>query len=173
MIIVKDIPALVFKTNFQGHKDKKESILNAISSAGKCSVKTKGYSLSHTDWPLCNKWERPYWSLIENEVNEHVREIAVAFEVRSCSVDKYWVQQYEENDFHMWHTHGDCTFSSVYYLELPDDTQTSFRFMGQEFTIDCVEGDVLTFPSHLRHCSKENKSNKRKSVVAFNFSFLE
>ena len=172
-MIIKDIPTLVFKTNFYGHKDKKESILNAISSIGKCSVKTEEYNLSHTDWHLSDKWKRPYWPLVENEINSHIEKIAVLFDIRSCVVHNYWVQQYEDNDFHGWHTHGNCMFASVYYLELPNSNQTNFKFIGQEFTVDCAEGDIITFPSYLSHCSKPNKSGSRKTVIAFNFSFLE
>jgi hypothetical protein len=166
-----NVPSAIFKTTFLEHLDKKEQILNSISSIGICSVKVKDYSLCHTDWHLSEKWERPYWPLIKDEINKHVEEVSKKFGVSSAVINSFWVQQYGYEDYHDWHFHGGTMFSSVYYLELPAGVQTTFRFLGQEFLIDCKEGDIITFPSYLNHCSKPNKSGHRKTVISFNFSF--
>jgi uncharacterized protein YjlB len=42
--------------------------------------------------------------------------------------------------------------------------------MGEEFTIDVEEGDILTFPGSVIHCSKPHQSNDIKTVVSFNIS---
>ena len=162
----------MFKTNFSNHSTKKEQILDAILSVGVCSVKQiKNYSLSHTDWHLSEKWGRPYWPLVEDEIKKHIEEISKICNGGNCLIDSFWVQQYKDEDYHDWHFHGNTMFSSIYYVELPTETQTTFRFLNQEFFIECKEGDIITFPSYLSHCSKPNKSGSRKTVIAFNFSF--
>jgi len=168
---ILSIPSAIFKTEVLNYADKKEQILTSISSIGICSVKTKSYSLHHTDWHLSKEWERPYWPLIEGEIKKHVEKVCKEFGESSAVISHFWVQQYGHEDYHDWHFHGKTTFSSVYYLELPAEVQTTFKFLNQEFLIDCKEGDIITFPSYLNHCSKPNKSGHRKTVIAFNFSF--
>jgi len=168
---ILNIPSAIFKTEVLNYADKKEQILSSISSVGICSVKVKDYSLSHTDWHLSKKWERPYWFLIEDEIKKHVLEVSKMLNGGEAVIHSFWVQQYGHEDYHDWHFHPETMFSSIYYLELPAENQTTFRFLDKEFFVDCKEGDIITFPSYLNHCSKPNKSGSRKTVVAFNFSF--
>jgi hypothetical protein len=60
----------------------------------------------------------------------------------------------------------------VYYLELPTDgPKTVFKnpFNSEEIIYpDVKEGDILTFPSILEHCSPSNNSTHRKTIISFN-----
>jgi hypothetical protein len=80
-----------------------------------------------------------------------------------------WYQQYAKGDMHGWHRHPGCTFSNIYYVDLPEnENKTTFRFRDKEFIVDIKEGQILTFPSYLEHCSKPNPLYKFKTVIAFN-----
>ena len=60
-------------------------------------------------------------------------------------------------------------FRSIYYVSLPEGvSKTTFRLRDEEFSIDVKEGDVLTFPASMMHCSKPNQSYEQKVVVVFN-----
>jgi len=60
-------------------------------------------------------------------------------------------------------------YSNIYYLDLPEGTsKTTFKFIDKEFEVDVEEGDILTFPGSMLHCSKPNTSEHTKTVIAFN-----
>ena len=83
--------------------------------------------------------------------------------------NQVWYQQYKKGDYHGWHRHPNNTFSNVYYVSLPKNSaSTSFRYSGKEFEINVKEGQILTFPSYLEHCSKPNPSDQIKTVISFN-----
>lgn len=167
-IINANVP--LFLSTVENHHVIKDEILSAISSSGKYSVDKKEFKLQHTDWHLNREESRPYWSIIANNVFKHLEEVAAKFNVVNGNVVNYWVQQYGKDDFHTWHTHGNCMFSSIYYVELPNKTETKFRVFKNEFCIPVKEGDILTFPSCIEHCSPKNKSESQKTVIAFNFN---
>jgi ectoine hydroxylase-related dioxygenase (phytanoyl-CoA dioxygenase family) len=47
-----------------------------------------------------------------------------------------------------------------------------FEYMGEEFQIDVKEGDYVVFPSMLKHCSKPNETQERKTIIALNINVL-
>ena len=82
-----------------------------------------------------------------------------------------WFQQYVNNNSHGWHTHGN-NFTGVYYLELNDcspRTQLVEPISFKMLEIDAKEGDIVIFPSMFIHRSPLMKSNKRKTIISFNF----
>ena len=58
-------------------------------------------------------------------------------------------------------------FSNVYFLECPKGMSTKFK----DFTEECEEGDILSFPAFLPHMSPPIKGNNRKTIIAFNTDF--
>lgn len=171
-MIVQTIEAPLFMSKFLEHTARKNDILNAIASMGTFSFRNKECSLQNTDWHLPRTYNRLYWELIKHELEQHIKQAAEAYsrEINKTYIDNYWMQEYGPNDYHDWHFHGQTMFSAVYYLEAPDEIKTTFKFLGREFTVDCEEGDIVTFPSCLQHCSKPNTSGQRKTVIAFNWS---
>lgn len=166
------IPIIV--NSFEGHSNVKQKILDGIDSMGIHGLVDEQEQLSNTDWNLSRSSNRPYAEHLDNIFAETFKTIIDAFDyglnpiTQSLKVSGYWFQQYENGDFHKWHTHPGDMFSNVYYVELPDGaSKTSFMLNGNEFTVDVKEGDILTFPAFLLHQSKPNQSS-RKTVVAFN-----
>jgi len=89
---------------------------------------------------------------------------------QTWEIQNIWFQQYKEGDEHDWHNHPHTQFSNVYFLELPStNMKTEFATHPD---INVSEGDVITFPAHLVHRSKPNQSNKRKTIISFNSSFI-
>jgi len=89
---------------------------------------------------------------------------------KSLYIQNFWHQQYEQGDYHGWHTHGDAIYSSVYYAELPEGSATTFRINGEERQFDVQEGDYIVFPSFIEHCSKPNNTGTRKTIVSLNLN---
>ena len=159
--IVSDVP---------NHALLKDEILSAINTMGIHSSITQGCSIYNTDWELKKEYPRPYWDLIGSLVEEQHNKIAALYKRPvEMSIINYWFQQYAFGGFHEWHLHGLSTYSNIYYVELPENSvKTSFIFLDEEFTIDVKEGQVLSAPSFLLHCSKPNQSNNLKTIIAFN-----
>jgi hypothetical protein len=147
----------------------KDEVLTAINTMDRYSIIDKVQQISNSDWHLGSEYLRPYFQIIAEQVSSFCDEVSKKTESKELVIKNYWFQQYENGDYHSWHNHGDSAYSSVYYVELPDSSiATTFRTMGQEFQIKVSEGDLLIFPSYFSHCSKPNKTGKRKTIVSIN-----
>ena len=94
------------------------------------------------------------------------------FKAKKCDISNGWFQQYEEGSVHQYHNHPKANFSNVYFVELPDQQfKTSIKVGEKEYEYEVKEGQLITFPAHLLHCSKSN-GNLRKTVIAFNSDFI-
>ena len=163
------VPAHVWIYSVENHAELKPQILEAIRSMGEFSYRSTQNSLANTDWHLAANVIRPYHDIIRPVLSKHAEVTRSTGMYDSVAIGSVWFQQYKTGDFHSWHTHGDCVFSSVYYVELPDGSpKTSFRYAGEEFEVSVQEGDILTFPSYLAHRSAINTGANQKTVVAFN-----
>ena len=132
--------------------------------------------VSKTDWGLSSDYKRPYIKYFINILKPYMEKIVKKLNTKNWLMHNMWFQQYNKNSHHTWHTHPAVQFSSVYYLELPDtNVSTEFKDIVNNniFKVDVKEGDLLVFPSSLLHRSPKNKSNKIKSVISFNSSFLQ
>ena len=155
------------------HAEVKPLILNGIQSMGTHCIMDAYQRISNTDWHLSPKRERPYVKYFMPIVDTHLPALlqssnlfGVATELRLIN---YWFQQYAKDDEHNWHIHELSTFSNVYYVDLPAGaSKTSFKVGNEEFEVEVVEGQILTFPSCFTHCSKPNKSDT-KTVISFNY----
>lgn len=174
MIEIKtgNIPCCVFLSDVSEQNRCKTEFLNFVKSSPVFSAYIKDevrvyntdYYIKDTDY--CKSYHEYFYPIF----NAHLASLSDYLKyVTPLSIDKVWFQQYKKNDFHTWHTHGFSLFSSIYYLELPNESsKTTFRFLGKEFQVEVKEGQILTFPSFLEHCSKPNPSEHIKTIIAFN-----
>jgi hypothetical protein len=169
-----DIPCKVFKTCVNDHVQIKPLLLNLIEKLGTHSAISKYERISNSDWHVKNSIghdfeNKEYLDVVVPILAQHNKQLAEYIGTKEIKTNHVWFQQYGKGDFHGWHSHGNCMYSNVYYVELDKSCpRTSFKFMGTEFSIDVEEGEILTFPSFLQHCSRPNKHNSRKTVIAFN-----
>lgn len=166
-----DVSMPIFKVKVSNHKNIKPLILNVIKDMGTYSYIDKNQQISNTDWHMGANFNRPYFLYVEPIVDNVRKKVQEHFGYINSTVKlvNYWFQQYAKGDYHKWHAHNASNFSCVYYVDLADDNpSTSIRMNKKEFEIPIKEGEVLIFPSFLEHTSKENKSNKTKTVIPFN-----
>jgi hypothetical protein len=151
-------------------------ILRIINERPFTPLKSGGEQLSNQDWNNFD-WEgnsAPYMELLRPIISNYLVELMKLD--TSVNNDKplemlnYWFQQYGEGDYHSWHHHINCTYSSTYFVEVPDGCSTTFRTSTKEFQIPVKNGDYIVFPSHLSHCSKPNYSRSLKTIVSINLS---
>ena len=115
--------------------------------------------------------KKQYFDLIYNDIFFHIKQIFDKLELEKIVVSHVWFQQYLQNDFHSFHTHEKTSWNCVYYLEFGNGTPgTTFKnfFDNSLFTPEVEEGDIIIFPSFIKHTSLPNKSTTRKTIIAFN-----
>ena len=161
------------------HESLKPVMLGLIQSAQSEFKKDPSNNLeqiSKYDFSLVEN-ERPWSSLFSEYFNGFMATLPDSILHKNPEMRGVWFQQYESGDFHHWHHHAGSNFAGIYYLELPDfSCATEFiepfnTAVVKKFNVS--EGDVVLFPASLIHRSPENTSNQRKTVVAFNFDFLD
>lgn len=152
------------------HELIKPLILQDIKSLGVNRLEDSNERISNTDWHIGSKVFRNYFRHVEFEFYNVLGAVAKELDYPDgLGIKNYWFQQYNKNDEHKWHVHPESMFSSVYYVDLPDDaSRTTFRIFGEEFEVSVKEGQILSFPSCFLHCSKPSQSDKVKTIIAFN-----
>jgi predicted 2-oxoglutarate/Fe(II)-dependent dioxygenase YbiX len=152
---------------FKKHEELKQTFLELIDSLPPSKQEK---TISNTDWYLPKEHKREYVNLFHNNIEEHMNFVCKQLKCQTWEIQNIWFQQYKEGDEHDWHNHPHTQFSNVYFLELPStNMKTEFATHPD---INVSEGDVITFPAHLVHRSKPNQSNKRKTIISFNSSFI-
>ena len=163
MVVANDLNVAIFKFPLEYDK---EALLSLMVGN---PMRTSFESISNTDWEIpMGGQPRPYDHLIQGALNKVWDELYSKYGMNFRQVDT-WFQQYKQGDFHGWHTHMMSMFSSVIYVELPDDTMgTTLKHLGEDVRFDVAEGDYLIFPSYMLHRSPPNPYEDTKSIIAIN-----
>jgi len=158
----------IFKSKVENHQQIKKQLLEQINLIPKNPIISQRENILHTDWNLPSAMHREYSNLFVQAVSPHLEMIRKEFNVERIEIDNFWFQIYGKNGNHGWHTHLKTHYSNVYFLECPIGFSTQFK----DFSEPCEEGDVLSFPAFLPHCSPPLNSDFRKTVIAFNTSII-
>ena len=130
--------------------------------------------ISKTDWNLPKTFERKYLEYFYSHITKNIMDQQKKyFKAARWVIAGGWFQQYQKGSSHVYHNHPKANFTNVYFLELPDKHfKTSLKVKGKEYDYKIKEGQIITFPAHLPHCSKTN-GKKRKTIISFNSDFYE
>ena len=157
----------IFKSKVENHQVIKEKLLQQINLIPRNPLIVKGQNIFHTDWNIPTTMHREYKDLFLKTVSNHLLNICHTLGVRSYNISNFWFQRYGQGGKHGWHTHPSHNYANVYFLECPRGTSTKFK----NFTEDCEEGDILSFPAFLPHMSPLIENEEIKTVIAFNCNF--
>ena len=152
------------------HEELKTIFLGLINSMPNQDIRSGAENVYKSDWDLPKDFKRDYLYAFYKSFEDQMTEICVDFHCTKWEIHNGWFQQYKKSDYHKWHTHPKSNLSAVYYLELPEKELATEFFNGSKPNVK--EGDVLFFPSHMLHRSPKNKTDKRKTVIAFNCDFF-
>ena len=148
---------------------------------GRCKS-NNGYQTNDLDFNI--------YKFLFDEVSKHAEEFFKCF---NHKVDlKYlnaWINISGNKDFNRLHNHQQSIISGVVYIRVPDNSGniifenpnlaieyvhpteelTSLNnYNSPEWFIKSIAGEILMFPSYLRHYVQENKSNKDRISLSFN-----
>ena len=86
-------------------------------------------------------------------------------------LDGFWYELAEKGEWHGLHDHGTKGISAVFFVEM-DEGQYPTEFKGefgeQTFSPPAKEGDLLFFPSWMKHRGGQNTIDKGRTIVSFN-----
>lgn len=158
-------------SKFEKHSLLKNKLLDCIQHDPGSSVKEGPNRISKGDFYIDREYQRSYIDVLGDHLYNHMDKVFQFLEYDQPVFQNIWYQQYYKNDIHSWHQHRASTWASVYYVELPEGTPGTLLKdpLSKEHIMPNVkEGDILTFPSMVWHCSPVNVSNNRKTIIAFN-----
>jgi len=166
---IKEIKTEFIICDVPEHSKHKPILLDLISK-----IPNNPYDqISKTDWNLPKAFERKYLEyfyshIIKNIMDQQKKHMMA----KGWEINNGWFQQYEKDSFHVYHNHPNVNFTNVYFLELSDPQfKTSIKIGEKEYDYEVKEGQLITFPAHLLHCSKSN-GNLRKTIISFNSNFI-
>lgn len=165
----------IYLKPFKLHATKCKKLLSLINKASYDRVHKKDNyydeSIHRCDWS-CRKENSRLWSLfIKQDLCNHFTESAQDFGYNAFILYDLWFQQYRQQDRHGWHVHG-CTYTGVYYLELPKKAPFTELIdplnNDKKIVVKVKEGDLIIFPSGIIHQAPRVKADIRKTIVSFN-----
>ena len=162
---IKKIPTDFIIYDVKDHSKHKEELLKLIDI-----IPNNPYNkVSRTDWNLPRDFERKYSKYFYAHIAPtHANAMLEHFKCIQWLIVNTWFQQYEKLSSHDYHVHSGVNFTNVYFLELPDSNfKTSIKIGNKEYEYNIKEGQIITFPAHLLHTSKQNE-DLRKTVISFN-----
>ena len=166
---IKEIKTEFITCDVSEHSKHKPILLDLISK-----IPNNPYEqISKTDWNLPKAFERKYIEYFYPNIANPIMNLQQKYMMaKGWEVSNGWFQQYEKDSFHVYHNHPNVNFTNVYFLELSDPQfKTSIKIGEKEYDYEVKEGQLITFPAHLLHCSKSN-GNLRKTIISFNSNFI-
>lgn len=167
-------PTQIFVSKLHAHAETKSHILNVISNDGFGRISSPQEEIHKTDYPSTSH-RRVWLDAFYKAVAPCMDDVQSALGLNSWAISEAWYQWYEHGDFHGRHMHPGCSFSGVYFMELPNGSVKTRLYSDSGSTVvnmpEISEGEILFFPSAMMHESPRNISGGRKIVVAFNCDF--
>lgn len=153
------------------HNEIKQELISQILSSNSHSIYDETERVSHTDLNYRDQ-ARPWLPLFFDNVRPYMDDFVRLFMHENWAIHHTWYFRYLKGEYSQWHVHPDCSWTNVYFLQLPDKKSRTTLLnasSGEEVIIaDVEEGDIISFPSTVIHCSKPNMFDEDKIVIAFN-----
>lgn len=166
----------ILKNKFKNHKFLKKELLNAINEQISDSLEKQDEyysdSIGRLDWNRKNDQSRKWIKILFKPLKDFFEDEINKLGLQGVGISALWFQQYNKNDKHGWHIHGD-NFTGVYYLELDKSsprTQIIEPVSNKLIEVEAKEGDIIIFPSVYIHRAPKVLSDKTKTIISFNFS---
>lgn len=172
------VPISILKV--QNWQDKRKKLEKSLLDLRKIDSKDEFISTDYHDF----KGDKINASeIFEDELNKFCKTINAS----SFSVKKSWIEDQDKNMYHSVHNHGAIGFSAICYLNFDPEVHRSVKFVSpfsnwqngvqmdwspEDDDIQVEESTIIFFPSFLLHYTFSNVSDKRRTVVSFNFDYV-
>lgn len=164
----------IFKIRFSRHDDTQEDTIKKIYSSESIEKLSDNENIIKSDYDVPGEKERDYEHIIPFLVQDISNTLLKEYNYKFTLSDVwFWYQIYKKNNYHGWHTHPSSSWSSVYFLKLEDHKQSTMFFdeaSNQSFQLNVKEGDILIFPSLVKHQSPKIITDSEKIVISLNIN---
>ena len=127
--------------------------------------------------------------ILQQHLDEYFKTIYNSSNKVSLKITQSWLTLSREGESHHAHTHPNSIASGVLYINLAQNDGISFHrnednlwhellpasenyFNAKRYFINATVGDILLFPSHVRHSVREVTEKVERVSLSFN-SFFE
>jgi len=125
---------------------------------------------------------------LQNALDSYFKEVFNSSNKLSLKITQSWLTMTGNGESHHEHIHPNSVASGVLYINLGDNDGISFYrnedsqwyeflreketyYSAKSFFIACEAGDIVIFPSNLRHGVKQNLMPVERISLAFNTFF--
>lgn len=109
--------------------------------------------------------EQIYSSIIKENMHPYATKLTEELNCTDYKFKGMWYHEYHEGDSFDWHTHDNCHYTALYYL----DGLATTELLGP-YELDIKEGDVAFVPSMIPHRSPVAK--EKRSVIAWTMNLI-
>jgi hypothetical protein len=164
------IPAF-YIIDIKEHKEIKSILLDLIQNSSSRVINKPDEEICVNDWYNDIDGERSYFEYVFPILKPYLDRIFNDIGYFKWEIDNMWFHQYEKEGMYTWHWH-ECTFYGlIYYVELPDGspmTEFEIPYTKEIVVPDVKEGQLVIFPSIMKHRSPPNQIDGRKTVIVMN-----
>lgn len=127
-------------------------------------------------YPHSNGYDAPVYDILKPFISDISTEIGVKPPEEPPNM---WSQKYYNGSEHTVHNHGNRGYSFILYLKFNSMVHKATRFYapfdhfftGEMLTWvppDIQEGDLIAFPSAIKHTSQYQTSDEERMILSFN-----
>lgn len=159
----------------------RETLANCVDSISNLSSRDKNV--------LSNPALKDLRDTLQQHLDEYFKTIYNTSNRVSLKITQSWLTLSRQGDSHHSHTHPNSVVSGVLYINLAENDGVSFHrnednlwhellpaqenyFNAKSYFINTEVGDILLFPSHVRHGVREVTEAVERVSLSFN-SFFE
>ena len=128
--------------------------------------------ISEVDWEAAEDFNRPWVKYIFPLLSYNLVKLSRSLGYSGIIINQIWFQKYKHSDNHVWHIHSG-SYTGVFYVEFPQDSPKTQLLLNEKvIDLEAEEGDIVIFPSFIKHRSPVNTSNNSKIIISYNLDLI-
>jgi hypothetical protein len=151
----------IYIEKIEGHDN--DLLAKQILARGDKQEKKTNVKADMTEWRVNeSEWYNLCRDIIDNHIIFLSGEIDVTWKIASL-----WGANYRKGDYTVYHSHMPCSISFCYYPKADKDS-APLVFSELDYELYPEEGQLVIFPSHLKHGVPSQREDVVRMVIAGN-----
>jgi len=156
-------------------EEKKLELQNLIDNTTLLEKDTS-ISLLSTDREI----SRNYTSKVIQIISSELQAFAESIDAKELEIVDCWTVQYKKGDYQSVHTHGGSSYTGCIYIDFDKNEHEGTKLVTNGIdsetngtaivSPDIKEGDIMIIPSNILHFVTPNRSDKLRTILAFDIN---